>query len=600
MKAQKLWRSSLLIAALLPAGIVAACSAKLGEPGVGQGMIANGGNANSGGGSSGGTGSGSPGVMPGSAATGPATAVSVPTSQPVAESAGQLMMRRLTFSEYDHVLADLLGDTTAPAEDPSHQWSPDGLNTDGFTTPNSAPDLLIQNINTTSDTVVETALAAGKLGIPCTNPATPAAETACVTTFITNFGLRAYRRPVAAAEQTDLMTLFTTVRGLGASFTESVASVAKGMIQSPNFLYHWEIGPTKPVAGADGLVPLTQWQIASRLAESLWDTMPDATLLTAVQAGQLGTAAQVLAQAQRMIADPRAVQALSDFHAQWLIAVGSHPGTFGGITPSGLLTSAAIAGLPTEFSSFVSSIYSTGDGTLTSFLTAPYAYVNHDLAAIYGVPGPSATAGFTKITLDPSQRGGLFTQVAFLASFGAGVTDNPIFRGLSVYTKLLCGTTNPPPMVVPGVNFVPGGTTRQSYEKHASNLCAAGCHTVFDPPGFAFENYDGIGTYRTTDTGQPVDSTGTFQSPAGNTFTFTNALDLMKQLAASSETQLCVDRQWTRYILGRMETSAEVGSLQLAYEKGKATTDFSLRDMLTAFVSSKSFMYRQPSAGEML
>jgi hypothetical protein len=509
-----------------------------------------------------------------------------------------MVVRRLTFTEYDHILADLLGDTTAPAEDPAHQWGADAPGPNGFTTPDSAPDQLIRNFNTTADTVVETALAAGKLNIPCTNPANTAAETACATQFITTFGQKAFRRPLDANDQADALSLFTTVRGLGLSFNESVAAVAKGMIQTASFLYHWEIGPTAPVVGSDGLVPLTQWQIASRLASNLWNTMPDDTLMQAAQAGQLATQAQVVAQATRMMADPRNTQALSDFHQQWLLDVGTRTANLDGIVPIGMLTQAAVDGLTTEFNSFLASVYSTGDGTLNSLLTAPYTFANKDLAAIYGVQGPAT--GFAKVSLDPSKRGGLFTQVGFLASFSAGQEDHPIFRGLSIYTKLMCGTYNPPPINPPGANFTTLTTTRQTYEAHGNLACASACHAVFDPPGFAFENYDGTGQYRTTDNGQPVDSTGSFTTPGGATLTFRNALDLMAQLAAAPETATCVERQWTRYMLARVESPAEQGSLEAAYQKGAATKGFSLRDMLTAMVSSKAFMYRQPAPGEKL
>ncbi len=599
MKAQKTWRAPLLIA-LLPAGLMAACTGKVGPSGsaVPPGGSATGSSSSGSGGggtvlTGAGGGSSVPSVMP------PVKIDPNPKAPPPQESAGPLATRRLTFSEYDHMLADLLGDKTGPAEDSAHPWGADGLNTNGFTTPDSAPDQLIRNFDTVADTVVETALAAGKITIPCTNPvANSTQETTCVSSFITTFGLKAFRRPVTTDEQTDLKALFTTVRGLGLSFNESIAAVVKGMIQSASFLYHWEIGPTKPVVGADGLMPLTQWQIASRLASNLWNTMPDDALLQAAQMGQLSTPAQVLAQAQRMMADPRAAQALTDFHQQWLLTVGTHVPHLDGILPAGPLTQAAVDGLGTEFTSFLSSVYSTGDGTLSAFLTAPYAYVNHDLATIYNVTGPAT--GFAKVMLDPTQRGGLFTQVAFLASFATGQTDNPVFRGLSIYTKLLCGVTLPPPMVVPGANFTDKGTTRQTYEAHGNAMCAAGCHGIFDPPGFAFENYDGVGNYRTTEKGQPVDSTGTFMTPGGATLTFTNALDLMKQLAGNPETAQCVERQWTRYMLGRMETDAEAGSLAIAYQKGALATGFSLRDMLTAFVSSKAFLYRQPTPGEML
>jgi hypothetical protein len=592
MKAQLLWRSFPVVTAVLSVGV--ACS---------TGRI---GDVSGPGGSSGGgtptSGTSGSAAAAGGSANGSTTGSSTTSSAPppisagtmVAESAGQLMMRRLTVTEYDNALTDLFGDTTGPAV----QWSPDGLNLNGFTSPVSTPDLYVQNFDTTADTIVDTALAAGKISIPCTNPTT-AQEAACATNFINTFGLQVFRRPVSMAEQGTLTTVFNTVRGMGVSFNDSIGALVKEMIESPNFLYHWEIGPTAPVVGSDGLIPLTQWQTASRLAESLWDSIPDATLLTAAQSGQLGTPAEVAAQAQRMLADPKALRALDDFHQQWLLYVGFNAPNLTGIPTSGPLTAAAVQGLTTEFDDFILSVYQ-GDGTLKSLLTAPYAYVNHDLAAIYGVTGPAAGAPSAKVMLDATQRGGLFSQVAFLSSFGSGATDNPILRGLSIYTKLMCGAMGPPAAQIPPVAFMQNGTTRQAYATHGGMACAQGCHNLFDPPGFAFENYSGIGQYRTTENGQPVDSTGIFTTPQNATITFNNALDLMNQLSSSSETQLCVDRQWARYMFGRMETTADVGSLQLAYQQGLGTPGYSLRDMLTTFVSSKAYLFRTLSPGETL
>jgi hypothetical protein len=155
-------------------------------------------------------------------------------------------------------------------------------------------------------------------------------------------------------------------------------------------------------------------------------------------------------------------------------------------------------------------------------------------------------------------------------------------------------------MNVPTVNFSATGTTRQSYDVHGQSPCANACHGLFDPPGFAFENYDGNGAYRTTENGQNVDSTGTFVTPANATISFQNALDLAKQLAQSQEAQACIDRQWTRYILGRPEIMADAGSMSIAFQKAAATPGFSVRDLLSALVQSKTFMYRQPSPGEAL
>jgi hypothetical protein len=353
------------------------------------------------------------------------------------------------------------------------------------------------------------------------------------------------------------------------------------------------------VAGSDGLVPLTGWQVASRLASSLWQTTPDDTLLQAAQTGNLTQPSDVTAQVARMLADPRAANGLFNFHAQWLFNFGSQGRDLTQVLTKSnpLFTTAAAQAVQQEFTQFVSSVY-VGDGTLRSLYTAPYSFINKDLGAIYGVAGPAT--GFAKVALDPTQRGGIFTQTAFLATLASDGADNPVYRGLSIYLKVLCGTIGSPPANVPAVTFKANGTTRQSFDAHGNSGCAMACHGLFDPPGFAFEHYDGIGAYRTTEAGQPVDSTGTLLTPGRATIVFQSALDLSQQLADSPEAQSCVDRQWARYMLGRGETLADAGSLSVAYQKAMATPGFSVRDLMTTLIASKALMYRQPSPGEAL
>jgi hypothetical protein len=262
-----------------------------------------------------------------------------------------------------------------------------------------------------------------------------------------------------------------------------------------------------------------------------------------------------------------------------------------------VFTPAVAQAVAAEFAQFIASVYG-GDGTLQALFTAPYSFVNHDLGVIYGVPGPAT--GFAKVALDPTQRGGIFTQTAFLATLASDNADNPVYRGLSIYLKVLCGTVGSPPANVPAVAFKATGTTRQSFDAHGSSACAKGCHDLFDPPGFAFENYDGIGAYRSTEAGQPVDATGTFITPGNTQITFQNALDLSKQLAQSAEAQACIGRQWTRYLLGREETAADAGSMAAAFQRAATTPGFSVRDLLSALIASKAFSFRQLSAGETL
>jgi hypothetical protein len=619
MKSVRWLQSSLLLGALGLGAAFSACQGSIGGPlGNGPGEI--GGSSKSGqGGSTVASGTGGSGASGTSGGAGQTPGTPTPGALPpkagdalAAESADRLVMRRLTNNEYDNIVAHLVGDTTQPGL----LFPPDPIGVQGYDAPSGVADLNVQLYFQTAQTLIANAVAkpqaaGNQLVVPAA--ATGAAQTASATQFIQTFGLAAYRRPVAAAELSDLLTIvFQPAVTAGATFAQAIGYVAQAMLQSPSFLYHWEIGPTaSKVDSASGLVPLTPWQVASRLSMLLWADMPDKALLAAAQNNQLATPAQVSAQALRMYADPRATQALTDFHLQWLLQVAGNVTQLDETTKaSNRFTPAVAQSLTGEFTQFLSSVYSpSGDGTFRTLLTASYTYANPALAAIYGVTVPGT--GFTKVQLDPTQRAGIFTQLAFLASQADVSSDNPIRRGLAVYENLLCGGVNPPPAVVPGLpTSIPAGqTTRQRFSVHAESACAQGCHTLFDPPGFAFENYDAIGAFRTTDNGSPVDATGSFTTsggcaagtPAcGTTLTFTNAVDLVTQLASNPEAQWCTERNWFRYAVGRMETPAELGSLQLAYRVATANAGFSLRDMLTSLVTSKAFLYRAPSPGETL
>jgi hypothetical protein len=168
-----------------------------------------------------------------------------------------------------------------------------------------------------------------------------------------------------------------------------------------------------------------------------------------------------------------------------------------------------------------------------------------------------------------------------------------------VYERLLCRHLPPPPPDVPAAKPPsPNLTTRERFAEHNKNECAAGCHGLFDPFGFAFEHYDGIGRYRTTDGGKPVDASGTV-SLDGAGKSFTNALELSAHLGASAEARRCFATQWLRFALSRAEVDADRASLELAagaFAKPEAT----VRDLLVAVTGTRSFRYRSPGPGEVL
>jgi hypothetical protein len=200
--------------------------------------------------------------------------------------------------------------------------------------------------------------------------------------------------------------------------------------------------------------------------------------------------------------------------------------------------------------------------------------------------------------LNPAQRAGILTSGAFLALTGDTSESNPPRRGKAIYTKFLCGVMPPPPNNVPKpADASTGGTMRQRMEAHDLNPCAGSCHGIIEPLGFAFEEYGGIGEFRTTDNNAPVDSTGTIVLD-GQSHPYASAPELVRLLAASPTVRGCFSTQWLRYAFGRAETPADQASLNAA--TGALTTTGDVRELIVALATSRTFLYRTTTAMEMV
>jgi uncharacterized protein DUF1592/uncharacterized protein DUF1588/uncharacterized protein DUF1595/uncharacterized protein DUF1587 len=590
MNARTLQASSLVLLAIVAATLGVACSADDTANAPSTGGSDN--NPTTTGGSS--TTAGGSGSI-----TGPSLPPDGPVA-PVAESAGPLPLLRLTHREYSNTMAELLGDSTKPGT----TFEPDSPGASGYQAPGTIATETARGYMAAAETLAAAAISSKKLAIPCSAPADAAAEVSCVTTFVKDFGAKAYRRALVPGELDDLVKLFQKAKTLGFNFQDAVTHTVEAMLQSPNLLYHWELGDTAPTRDPENaaLVALTPDQLASRLAYFLWESPPDAALQMAAQSGQLATADGLKAQAVRLLTDDtRARRALFNFHRQWLHVDNLEdldPGTDLGLQ------------LGQELEAFVASVFVAGDGTLKSLLTAPYTFANASTAAEYGLTATGS--GFTQVQLDPAQRLGVLMQVPFLRTNG---NAPPVRRGLVVYKQLLCGDVPAPPGNIPKPEMNgPSTTTRERFAVHAEQACAKGCHALFDPWGFAFENFDALGHYRTQENGKTVDASGEPQAggviggttPKQTAMSFTNGLELVNALAASDEVSWCTSRHWSRYMLGRPEGDADVGALTNAYVSAAYEADrtakraFSVKDFLVSIVGTKAFRFRAPSAGEAL
>jgi hypothetical protein len=320
--------------------------------------------------------------------------------------------------------------------------------------------------------------------------------------------------------------------------------VVRAMLQAPDFIYRVEV----PSKVSDGKAWLSDYELASRLSYTLWNTMPSDQLLDAAGAGELTRQGGVEQWAKTMLDDPRASGVLSSFHEQ-LFRVYSYGG---GIKDANLYptyTRDLEPVLQAEARLFFDDVVGVRGGGVRQVLTSTTTYVNARTAPFYGLTG-SFGNDMQRVDLEPSQRAGILTQLGFLSTYGGLVHPDPIHRGVLINLNILCDKITAPNMVPPLPEPVPNQTNRERIEQH-TNSCGQGCHdTRINPVGFAFENYDTVGSWRTVDAGKPVDARSSFQLD-GKMVTFNGAVELAKLLAESPTVHECYAANWLEYVLGR-------------------------------------------------
>ncbi len=517
------------------------------------------------------------------------------TSSP-SDSAASEHMRRLSRTEYNNTLRDLLG----VGGDLSQAFASDvDANGSGYLRGGVVSTVDADQLREAAEKVGTDVATRLPALLPCTPlPTNRADEDACASRFIQSLARRAYRRSAVADEAQALVDYYSKVRAdLGYGFSDALRLVIQVTVQSPNFLYRWELGNAPALREGD-LVRFNDDEIAARLSYALWGSMPDQELFAAADHGELRTPEQLASQARRLLADQKAFDMFDDFDAQWLGLLDLKNVTKDtGAYPS---FSAELArSMDRERREFLSFVLGpNGDGKLQTLLTAAFSFVDAKLAPLYGVT-PGATDAFQQVMLDPAQRAGILTQPAFLTAHAAPGGSHPIKRGKQILLRLLCEELPPPPPNVPALPPpAPGLTTRERFAQHGQNACAAGCHEKMDPLGFAFEHYDGMGAYRLTEADTSVDASGTVLLD-GTSQQFGDAVALNKLLATSGAVRSCMTRQLLRYAIRRREATGDEASLTLI-DDAFARSDYDLREALVALVSSRTFAYRKPAPGEVL
>jgi hypothetical protein len=329
---------------------------------------------------------------------------------------------------------------------------------------------------------------------------------------------------VNAADLATLMAFYEDGRREGGTFESGVQFALERMLIDPDFLLRVYRDPkpgvaSRPAPAVSGAYRLSDLELASRLSFFLWSSIPDDELLRLAEQRKLSDAAVLEQQVRRLLADPRASEALvSDFAAQWLnlrrvAEVVVDPERY----PNYDLTLMAAFTRETEL--FVASTL-RDDRSVLELLDADYTFVNEKLARHYGIPGVYGSR-FRRVSLpDKNQRGGLLAQGALLSTTSYPDRTSPVLRGKFLLNNIFGLQTTPPPAGV-DTNLAPvkpGGlpqTIRERLAEHRTNPTCSSCHSVIDPLGFALENFDVIGGWRTVDeAGRAVDAEGTTMSGA--------------------------------------------------------------------------------------
>jgi hypothetical protein len=319
-----------------------------------------------------------------------------------------------------------------------------------------------------------------------------------------DFAARAYRRPLSAEERTGLQSLYDRLRSEGMAHDEAFRGVVSSVLVSPAFLFRIE----KPPAGKQP-ARVNDHELATRLSYFLWSSMPDAELCEAAASGRLRDPAVLAAQAKRMLQDPRARALAIEFGTQWIHVRGLDEFKEKSETLYPTFNAALRKDLYEESILFFLDFFQS-DRPVRSLLDADHMFVNEAVAKHYGIPN---VAGPQWRRIDGARkhgRGGILGLASVQAKQSGASRTSPVLRGTWVVETLLGEKLPKPPKNVPQLPDQEGLdnlTTRQMVERHVSDASCAACHARIDPYGFAFENFDAIGRFRTQEApGRPVDT----------------------------------------------------------------------------------------------
>jgi mono/diheme cytochrome c family protein len=335
-------------------------------------------------------------------------------------------------------------------------------------------------------------------------PTTGPGELPCAKRIISSLARQAYRRPPTEADLEHALGFYEAGRRDG-SFESGIQAALQFILASPNFVFRVERDPESVAAGT--VYRISDIELASRLSFFLWSSIPDAELLDLATRGRLADPAVREHQVRRMLADPRSHALVSNFAGQWLQLRNVRT-----VLPNSEVFPDFDDNLRESFLRETEMLFESvmrEDRNVLDLLRADYTFVNERLARHYNMPNIYGSA-FRRVPVTDEARRGLLGQGSILAVTSHAERTSPVLRGKWILENLLGTPPPPPPQDVPALEdrSEKARTVRARMEQHRANPVCASCHKIMDPLGFALENFDAVGAWRTEEEGAPIDPAG--------------------------------------------------------------------------------------------
>jgi Protein of unknown function (DUF1592)/Protein of unknown function (DUF1588)/Protein of unknown function (DUF1585)/Protein of unknown function (DUF1587)/Protein of unknown function (DUF1595)/Planctomycete cytochrome C len=423
----------------------------------------------------------------------------------------------------------------------------------------------------------------------CT-PANASEEVGCARKILSTLARQAYRRPITPNDIETLLSFYQSGRNqsgqnLAVGFDAGIERALRLILSSPEFVFRFERDPSAVAAGA--AYHIDDLELASRLSFFLWSSLPDDELLNLASANKLSDPATLNREVRRMLADPRSQALANNFAAQWLYLrnlknFAPDPNEFPDFDDN------LRQSLLTETEMFFGSIVNE-DHNVLDLLNADYTFVNERLAQHYGIPdvyGPR----FRRVTLPDGARRGLLGQGSVLTVTSYATRTSPVLRGKWILTNVL-GTPPPaPPPNVPALKENNEGgkvlSVRERLEEHRKSPACASCHKIMDPLGFALENFDATGQWRSkSEDGAPIDASGVLLdgSKVDGPVTLRAALMSRPEVFVST-----LAEKLMTYALGRGVDYNDMPTIREIVAKA-AADNYRFSDLVTGIVKSPEF-----------